>query len=74
MLETSTTQADPGYTAVNRFIGENVKVYVMSGAILCGRLERCDGKFVYVSNACSNREAVVNLDHVASITRQDYRS
>ncbi len=62
-------QNDSGYASVNRWLNTDVKVYLSTGAILCGRVEDLKGKYLYVAAADAKRQAIVNLDHVTSITR-----
>lgn len=57
-----------GYELVEQFLGTGVRVFLCSGSVLSGDLTETKGKHIVVKNG-NGRSAMVNLDHVASITR-----
>jgi hypothetical protein len=59
---------DPmGYDLAEEFLNRNVRVYMSSGSVLSGNLTMLRGKYILVRNTYS-KEALINLDHVASMT------
>lgn len=67
IMSDATQALDLGYDLVDRFFGKGVRVFLCSGSVLSGELIEFQGKHIVVKN--DRREAVINLDHVASITR-----
>jgi hypothetical protein len=57
-----------GYDLAERFLGQNVRVFMHSGSVLSGELVEAKGKYILV-RGFGAKEALINLDHVASLTR-----
>lgn len=58
-----------GYDVAHEYLGDRVKVYLFNGSILVGTVVRTRGKFIKVDSG-KRHDAIINLDHVASITRR----
>lgn len=51
------------------FKGELVRVFLINGTILSGYIDRIEGNRALVRDDRSGKKAMVNLDHVISISR-----
>jgi hypothetical protein len=61
-----------GYEAFKPFVGKEVRVFLCSGAVLSGTLVSLTGKHAHIkrsNHADNSLEAVVNLDHMVSVTK-----
>ncbi|MCB5270554.1 MAG: hypothetical protein LHW56_01765 [Candidatus Cloacimonetes bacterium] len=74
---TDTTFSPMGYEAIQAWLGKEARVFIYGGAALTGTVVSTKGKFftlrseVTLANGeLSVREALINLDHVASIARK----
>ena len=56
-----------GYDLVQGLVSEQVRAFMCNGTVLSGELVQLKGKHVLIRN--DKKEAVINLDHVSSITR-----
>ena len=54
---------------VKDYVGQNVRVYLISGTILTGKLDNVNGNEAKIIGAYHNKESIVNLSHVVSISK-----
>lgn len=53
----------------SKFLNDNVRVYLVNGAIISGKLANVDRHSGYIEDPTRDKEAVVTWRHVISITR-----
>lgn len=65
-----------GYDSIQEWVGKDVRVFIYGGAALSGTVVSANGKYFTIRSEIKLdngqvrlREALVNLDHVASIAR-----
>jgi len=59
-----------GYDLIITFVGHEVRVFLCNGAVLSGELKSLEGKHIRIKKSgAEGLEAVVNLDHMVSITK-----
>lgn len=51
------------------FLGENVRVYLVNGAIISGKLSKVTDNDGYIDDMHYQKQAIVTWRHVISITR-----
>lgn len=56
-------------TLAEKFQGQDVKVYLINGHVMVG-IADFKGKFLHVRDVRTDNEAVVNMDHVISLSRR----
>jgi len=52
-----------------KFVGQHVRVFLMNGAVLSGKMVEASEKDARIVDERRNKEATVTFDHVVSITR-----
>jgi small nuclear ribonucleoprotein (snRNP)-like protein len=67
MSETESSMAQE--SLAKEYIGENVRVYLTSGTILSGKLEKVCGYEALIHDTHRNKQSFVNLAHVISILK-----
>ena len=54
---------------VEKYLGQDVRVYLTSGTILSGTLETVCRNEAVIKDTHKNKESFINLSHVISISR-----